>query len=257
MLRELQQEFMRGVIDGHAVAGIKPAAALSVYENNVRVNFTQTLQRTYPVIWRLVGEDYFRQCARDYHKRYPSRSGDLQYVGGGFGDYLSNLHGADEFSYLADVALLEWAYQESLHERLLRPLDVGRLAALEPHQYADLRFSLQPSARVVDSRFPVLAIWRANTDASDDGSVQLCVDLKAGADRLLLVRTGAEVSMHRLSIGEATLLRSLKARDTLASALEAAGDLDPEFDPSASLQKWVALGLTVDFHFQETLNEHS
>ena len=247
MLRELQEQFMHGLFENQAVPGISPPAALATYANNARVNFTETLQRTYPAIWRLVGEDYFRQCAREYRRRYPSRSGDLQHVGRHFGEYLSSLHRADEFSYLADVARLEWAYQEALTERELPSLDVSRLTAVEADKYGDLRFRLQPSARLVESAFPILAIWRANTGEGDDASPELVIDLTRGADSLLVLQIAGEVRVYRLAIGEAALLQALKALDPFASAVEAAGELDPEFDPSASMQKWVALGAIVDF----------
>src|SRR5271154_2956773 len=81
VLRGLQEQFMHGLFENQAVPGISPPAALATYANNARVNFTETLKRTYPAVSRLVGEDYFRQCAREYRRRYPSRSGDLQHVG--------------------------------------------------------------------------------------------------------------------------------------------------------------------------------
>ena len=86
---------MRGVLDAQTVAGVSPPAALSIYVNNARVGFTQTLKRAYPAIERLVGEDYFLQCAREFQRLHPSRSGDLQHVGEGFCDYLLERHGAD------------------------------------------------------------------------------------------------------------------------------------------------------------------
>jgi hypothetical protein len=63
------------------------------------------------------------------------------------------------------------------------------------------------------------------------------------------VQIAGEVGVHRLHIGEAALLQALKARDPFASAVEAAYEINPDFDPSGSMQKWVALGAIVDFHF--------
>ena len=246
MLRDIQRQFMQGVLDGQAVADILPPAALSIYANNARVNFTQTLMLTYPVICRLVGEDYFRQCAREYQRLHPSRCGDLQHVGDGFSDYLSNLHRDEEFRYLADVARLEWAYQEALIEFELPTLELNRLAAIEPKYYLELRFMLQPSARVVESSFPVLAIWEAN--ATPQGPGEDRIDLAAGDDRLLLLRTRGEVRIHRLDGGELIFLTRLLARDPFACAVEAASEIDPEFDPSTSMQKLVALRAIVDFY---------
>lgn len=246
MLREIQRQFMRGILYGDSVPGLLPPAAVSIYANNARVNFTQTLKLTYPAIWGLVGEDYFRQCAREFHKRHPSGSGDLQHVGKDFSDYMATLHGADEFRYLADVARLEWAYQEALIESEFVPLDLSRLAQVEPRNYLDLRFRLQPSARLVESAFPILAIWEANV--ADESAQEDRVDLNAGADRLLLIRTFDDVRIHRLTAGELTFLTRLRIRETFGEAVESAIDADPVFDPGDSLKRFVALRAIVDFH---------
>lgn len=245
VLREIQRQFMQGILQGAQVAGVLPPGALSIYANNAHVNFSQTLQLTYPAIGRLVGEDYFRQCAREFQKRHPSRSGDLQNVGQGFSDYLAVLHGADAYRYLADVARLEWAYQEALVESELAPLDLNRLAQIAPRDYLNLRFRLQPSAQLLESAFPILAIWEANvTNAPAENRI----DLDAGADRLLLVRAFQGVRIHRLTGGELTFLTRLFARDAFGAAVEFTIDTDPAFDPSASLRKFVALRAIVDFH---------
>src|SRR5271165_6009951 len=135
-LRELQADFMRALLDGdpeHAAAAVAAAAAtliapspvavapriaatdaLGIYANNVRSNFTESLIGSFPAIRRLVGEDYFAQVARGFHARHPSLSGDLQPAGSGFAQYLGQLHGADEYRYLGEVARLEWLIQETL-----------------------------------------------------------------------------------------------------------------------------------------------
>src|ERR1700688_5258500 len=121
-LRELQSDVMHALLDGEtgsalpliAARGIAPKHRLDVYANNARTNFIESLISSYPAIRRLVGEDYFRQCARGFQARHPSLSGDLQPAGMLFPQYLAALHGQDEFHYLSDVARFEWLVQESL-----------------------------------------------------------------------------------------------------------------------------------------------
>jgi hypothetical protein len=246
VLREIQRQFMQGILHGAAVPGVVPRAAVSIYANNAHVNFIETLKLTYAAIWRLVGEDYFRQCAREFQRLYPSRSGDLQHVGEGFADYLETLHGGDAYRYLPAVARLEWAYQEALIESELAPLDLNRLAQVEPHNYLALRFRLQPSVRPVESAFPILAIWEANV--VEGQAQEYRIDLDAGADRLLVVRGFEEVRIHTLTVGELAFLTRLLAGDAFAVAVESACDADSEFDPGATLKGFVALRAIVDFH---------
>lgn len=236
---------MQGILHGEAVPGLLPATAISIYANNARANFTHTLKLTYPAVSRLVGEDYFRQCARRFHTMHPSRSGDLQHVGRGFADFLETVHGADAFNYLAAVAQLEWAYQEALIEAELGALDLNRLTQVQPRDYLKLRFGLQPSVRLLESAFPILAIWEANVGGE---STEDRIDLRAGGDRLLLVRAFRGVRIHRLALGELVFLTRLRARDVFGAAVEASTEADPAFDPAAALRKFVALHTIVDFH---------
>ena len=206
-LCELQDRFLRGILDGEAAnakslvlaQGLDPLERLAIYANNASANFLESLRFSFPAVRRLVGEDYFSQCVRQYHRRHPSRSGDLQHTGSAFSDFLGELHGNDQFAYLQDVARLEWLYQESLIASDHAPLDFGRLAAVEPAQYDDLQFKLHPAAHLFASPYPALEIWRANVDGEADPKE---IDLTQGSDRLGLTRTRGRIEFLHLGPGE-------------------------------------------------------
>jgi hypothetical protein len=261
-LRELQSGVMRALLDGEpdgavpliAAGGIAPKHRLDVYANNARTNFIESLISSYPAIRRLVGEDYFRQCARGFHTRHPSLSGDLQPAGARFAQYLSELHGDDEFRYLSEVARLEWLVQETLLAADHGPLDLAKLQQVLPDDYDDLRFCLHPSVRLFASQYPCLAIWEANVGS--DAEPEL-MDLGAGPDRVLLVRNRGQLNRHRLSCGEQRFLQSVQVGERFAAAVECgaerneadvAGDGETlAFDAAATLQRFVLAGVIVDF----------
>jgi len=118
-LRELQRHFAAGLLETTdelatewiRADGISPSARLAIYRNNLHAGFLKTLTLEFPVIRRLVGEDYFRQLSLAFLARHPSRSGDLHHVGAPFSNFVSEQFTATEFLYLADVARLEWACQ--------------------------------------------------------------------------------------------------------------------------------------------------
>jgi hypothetical protein len=255
-LRELQRDLMHALLDGESARGIAPAHALSVYAGNVRSNFTDSLISSYPVIQHLVGEDYFLQAVRGFHAGHPSLSGDLQAAGTRFAQYLSQLHGDDEYRYLGDVARLEWLVQETLLAPAHDPLDLAKVGRVAPTAYDELLFQLHPAARLFASEFPCLAIWEANTGGAAEPPL---IDLGAGPDRLLLLRHGGELKFHRLSRGELAFLQSLHAGERFAAAVKngarggeidaAHGPLVPAgFDAAAALQRFVIAGVIVDFH---------
>jgi hypothetical protein len=260
-LHDLQRRVMHAVLDGDAEGAaalitprslapgdIAPANRLNVYTVTARTNFTESLISSYPVVRRLVGEDYFAQCARGFHRRHPSVSGDLQPAGIGFAQYLVELHGSDDYRYLGEVARLEWLIQETLLAGGHPPFDLGKLGRVAPEDYGELRFQLHPTVRLFDSPYPCVHIWQANVQ--DDAEPEL-IDLSEGADRVLLMRSdGGRLTFHQLSIGEHAFLQALSAGERFEAAVTAGAaprDDDGGFDAAASLQRFVLSGVIVDF----------
>jgi len=262
-LRELQRAFgaalaERAVTDGIAsqvvANGIDPAARLRIYRNNSREGFLATLRAAFPVLERLVGEDYFRQLAFEYRAQFPSTSGNLHHVGARLTGYLQQRFATTEYAYFADVARLESALQEAMVAADHRPLDLSSLRGVAENQYDRLAFMLHPAARLVSSPFPVLTIWNANQPEADAAQT---IDLASGTERVLVLRTSEGVELRRLDTAEFAFLAALGAGRALASAIEAAnGTMDeagaategPGFDAATVLQRCVAAGAIVDFH---------
>jgi hypothetical protein len=255
-LRSLQTDFMDAILSGelegvtHLLAaerGAKPpspARRLAVYQNNVRANFIDSLHSSFPALWRLVGEDYFRQIAGAYHRSHPSRSGDLTHVGRDFPEYVGELHHAGEYRYLADIARLEWLCQEVLLAAPHPPLDLNRLRLIAPAAYDALRFELHPAVRLYASAYPALRIWEANVTSEAEPEL---IDLAAGADCLAVARHALELKFYRLGPGEYAFLDALQSGMVFSAALEAACGCDADFDAAAALRRFVAAKVIVDF----------
>jgi hypothetical protein len=280
-LRELQRRMMRAVLDddpdgaagliaaqsvaarSNTAQDIAPAQRLTVYSTTARANFIDSLASSYPAVRRLVGTDYFARCARGFHHLHPSASGDLQPAGAGFAQYLRELHGADQYRYLGEVARLEWLIQEALLGPDHSPFDLSTLELVAPEAYDDLRFRLHPTARLFASEFPCVHIWQANVGSDAEPEI---IDLSAGGDRVLLLRSHAgELTFHHLSRGEQAFLHALATGERFAGAVDAgvaadtgrapvgamadagatAGDGEREFDAAAALQRFVLAGVIV------------
>jgi hypothetical protein len=255
-LRSLQTDFMDAILSGefegvtpllaagHGAGHPAPARRLAVHRSNVRANFLDSLHSSFPALWRLVGEDYFRQIAGAYHRSHPSRSGDLLHVGRDFPDYVATLHHADNYRYLADIARLEWLCQEALLAAPHAPLDVDRLRLIAPGAYDALRFELHPAVRLYASAYPALRIWEANVASEADPEP---IDLDCGADCLAVTRRGLELKFYRLAPGEYAFLGALQSGLEFGAALDAGSGCDVEFDAAAALRRFVAAEVIVDF----------
>jgi hypothetical protein len=242
-LRELQRGFARAILAGRA-PGFAPAERVQVYRNNVFVSFTQALADVYPAIARLVGEDFFGQAARRYIRAHGSRSGDLHAFGREFPALLRSLRESRELPYLGDVAELEWAWHEAFHAAESSPLDAARLARVPEAAHERLRFRLDPSLRLIASRYPILAIWEANRGEAPPESE---IRLDAGADCVRVMRRDLDCHAERLSAGEFALLSELAAGAALAQACEAAAAAQPGIDLGAAMARLVLDRGLVDF----------
>lgn len=251
-LHELQTTLLEAVLDGEPDRalpfifdkGIEPERRLQVYADNARANFTGSLRCTFPVIRRLVGGDYFQQCAARFQRRHPSRSGDLQHAGTLFPQFLAELHAQDEHRYLADVARLEQLCEQSLLAADHRALDLEKLAQVDAAAYDDICFRLHPAARLFTSPYPCLRIREVNL--ADENEPEI-IDLNTGADRLLLMRRRGRLEFHRLAPGEQAFLHALHLGEKFAAAVKAGDAENGEFDAGAALQRFVATQAIVDF----------
>lgn len=249
-LPELQAEFARGVlfedaavVSAIAARGIDPERRLRIYRNNAREGFLHALEASFPVIVRLAGRDWFRQTGSQYMRMHPSTSGSLHYIGRQFAEFLDRRLSDSEHAYFADVARLEWAYQQVLVAADHPTFDLSSLSAVAPATYGALRFKTHPAMRLVASRFPVLAIWRANQDIAGETTV----DLATGAAHVLVIRRDDHVELRELAVDEFTLLSAFTRGESLEQAADAVIAAREGADLGAALARLMQLGTLVDF----------
>jgi hypothetical protein len=92
---------------------------------------------------------------------------------------------------------------------------------------------LHPSVTLLESRWPVDAIWRANQTEADAAPA---VDLDAGTVRLEIRRDGDDVVFRALPPATFALRDALAAGTTLEAAVQTALEVDPALDIAAELR---------------------
>ncbi len=257
-LPELQRAFVCALIEGNALPlsdtivgarGMDSASAMAVYRNNVYTNYRNALRDDYPAILALVGEGFFRGACDAYIRSQPSRSGDLNDFGGAFAEFLQSWPPARALSYLPDVARLEWAMHLALHAADAHALELARLAQAPGELLPRLYFGLHPSARLIESAYPVLRIWEMSQKNADTGQR---VDLDSGPERLLVIRRQDGVEVEPLAHAEWNLLYALAAHNTLGDAYASAHRIDADFDLAGFLQRHVLAQTLVSFEIPAT-----
>lgn len=223
-LARLQRDFAAALHDGRQeraarsvrAAGVLPTERLALYRRNMRATQHDALAATYPVVRRLVGDAFFRVLAQDYLRAWPSRSGNLDLLGGELAGFVAAYAPAAGLAYLPDIARLEWSCHESALAADAPPWDAAALARVPAERQGAIRLALHPSVRRLASEFPVVAIWEAN-QPDRDGTL-------AGAhsgERAICWRAGSLVRVRGMQRGEWAFVEQVARGATLESALAA------------------------------------
>ncbi|MGB3315960.1 MAG: DNA-binding domain-containing protein [Albidovulum sp.] len=227
-----QTEFRTALLDPErpVPAGLtdpqgRPAGRrFDVYRNNVTVSLTEALRQAFPVIRKLVGEEFFTAMAREHVRAHPPTSPLMMHYGRDMPVFLEAFPPVQHLGYLPDIARLELTLRESYHAADATPVAAEALQALPPDALLASRLSLAPSLRLLRSRWPVHAIWSANMRGTE-------APKEATAEDVLIARPEFDPEPHRLPDGAAPFVTALMRGAIVAEALDAGA----EFDLTATL----------------------
>lgn len=256
-LHQQQRAFAKmlrsATIDGHAVEEValnknpnqffSAHQRLQIYRNNFAISLHEALAGVYPVVRKLVGDDFFRQLTHEYLCAYSLRTGNVHDFGDEFAAFLAELPEVATLPYLPDMARLEWAYHQVFHARDGGVLNISALAMLSEKQMQALRLQVSDSSRYLSSPYPVLAIWELNQDLSGATTVSL----DEGGINVVVVRHAEHIRFLTVSAGAFALLDSIAHGHVFSQACETALNVEPNCDIAATLQFLVSQRIVSGF----------
>jgi hypothetical protein len=210
----------------------------NVYRNNVVASLTRVLRDAFPATARIVGDEFFAAMSRDYIAAEPPVSPMLFDYGGGFADFIYRFRPAADLPYLRDVARIERGWIEAYHAAEADSIRPAVFAQVSPEDLPNLRVALHPSLCVVRSRFPALTIWQMNINVGMTESVNLA----AGGEDVLIVRSVAQVELRELPPGGADFLQALCNGRSMLDATKMAMTAHCRFDLSGNLSGLMGAG---------------
>lgn len=252
-LAELQSAFRSAVLgsDDPAPPEITshssphPKRRFEVYRNNVAASLTSTIAARFPVVQRLVGEEFFQAMALYFVERAPPRSPVLIVYGEGFPSFLETFEPVADLPYLPDVARLEWLQTVAFHAADAKPLTPGDFEALALDRIGDrtgeMRFALHPSIGLISSHCPIYSIWRTNTH--DAEVVPITPD--HGAEQVMVSRPDTVVEVAKLPPGAYDFIAALRDGATLAEAADRGGSSSLVFNLQSVLAGVIRSGALV------------
>jgi len=238
MLRDVQEDFRTAVLGTenavvrHLRAGRGSLARrIAVHRNNVQASLADVLATAFPVVKRIIGDEFFASFIRRYIVTHPPRVPQLSEYGHDLPAYIASSGQLKTLPYLADVARLEWARGEAYFAADADPLPVERLGTMSAEHLADAQLVLHPATRIITSAYPVHRIWTVNQpDVVDVPQVDMTV-----AEAALVLRSGFHVVTRKITAGDAAFLTALGAGQSLSAAADAALGADPVFELQTAL----------------------
>lgn len=201
--------------------GSDPAARLAVYRNNVVVSLVQALADGFPVVQRLVGDEFFSAMAGEYVRVHPPRQPVLAEYGDGFADWIAAFEPAAALPYLPDMARLERARVRAFHAADVAALgaqEIGRGIA-SARALDRVRIGIHPSVGTIVSDWAVAALWGAHQQDGDEAIGDVALERPESA---LVLRDGDDVLVLPVSRSDAVFVQALQSAQPLAAAVACA-----------------------------------
>jgi hypothetical protein len=220
------------------MAALASQPAFAVYRNTVVKGCVDALQANYPVVARLVGEEWFRAAAAIYvHEALPADPTLLRY-GSSFADFLAHFEPAADFPYLPGVARLDRLWTEAHAAADDETLDPAAVARFAPEELAGAILHPHAAARWAwFEEAPIYTIWMRNrADGVPDG------DIDWRPEGALLVRPRDTVGWIALDAASCAFLDACAAGSTLAGAAQEALQAKDDADISRLMATLLGVG---------------
>lgn len=216
-------------------------AGLRIYRNNVRSAYGRALGDLFPVIRRLVGEDFFKALAAAFFAAHRPRARRVARYGDPFPQFLEKFPPVAHLPYLADVARLELLWLAAYHSRDATPLSAGAAMARGGAAPENLRLLPHASLQLFATRTGALSIWRHNK-LERTGPLSV----SEPCEWALIARPDTEVRVIAVSKAVHDCVAALAGGALLGEALETALAVEPQAEPAAILQTIFEAGAILD-----------
>ena len=233
-LRYQASDIERQVLSGDLAA----QQVIQLYRNNFIISCSEALQASYPVVFKLVGEDFFNQAARLWVLAHPPQSGNIIDYGAEFPAWLAQWPPAASLPYLADVAKFEWLIEQTaVAEHVITAFPFSQLANVTTAQLPLLQFQLALQCNVYASDYPVHQIYQMVQQDQVEA-----IEMAQANYVLLHKQANFQVHLHRLSAQEYHFLNACQQGLSLTDISE-----QFDFDPSPYIQPFIAQGVLNQF----------
>lgn len=244
-LRELQSRFQQHLLEGSGAIGadiasrhgIATARRLHVYHHAYRARLVDALRDTFGHTATYLGCEWFGADALTYVESHPSSGTNLNGYGGDFAAWLQSRYARDP--EIAELAALDWHLRRAFDGPDSPLLTLAQLAAVAPHAWSRVGFSVVPTGARLSLACNTLALWHAIDRDETPPKVQAL----AAPHDLLIWRRGHRPHFRSLGDLEAFALSALCDGLPFAVVCDHVAACFPQVDAVAEtgtlLRRWI------------------
>lgn len=165
-LREIQEYFQAYMLnkdDDRILPHISNMSApakdrLDIYRNGYYLRLLEVVDKDFPCLKTICGEELLHEWGREYIQAYPSDHYSVCYFNRNFTQFLRE---TKREAFYAEVAEFEWALTRVLDAADAKPITMQDLAAIPGDSWPYLQFGLHPSIEIHDFHYNVAQICYA------------------------------------------------------------------------------------------------
>lgn len=217
---------------------------MAVYQNNYAHSLREALKDSYPVVLRLIGEDFFHALAMEFIQSHPPKQASLQSYGLEFISFVSDHEQCQQLPFLADIAHIEYLYIQCFHGPEQEAINLNHLLAEEENDLPNVVFTAHPNVHLISSDYPSLDIWYANLeDEVDQINLDECVP-----SRILIYRND-ELQVETIQLNDMAytfchhLMMGQSISEAWANLQDAVGQPLDDNDLNGMLIYYLGLGV--------------
>ena len=214
---------------------VSETPGLSVYRNTVTRGAIDILVATFSTVVSLVGEDWFQAAAAVYVGEHRPATPSLLRYGDDFADWLASFPPAQDTPYLPAIAHLDRLWWKAYFAGEAGGLDPTLLPALDATALESTALVLHPSVQIAAFDYNLASLWLSHRDKGDPGEFEIA----AVPERLLIVRSGLEVTASLISPSAHAFIGACQSGESIMTAASQALAIDP----AASLPEIIAAHL--------------
>ena len=222
-------------------ARLSAVERLDIYAGMYFYRLCDCLADDFRAVRAVIGPARFHNLVTDYLLVHPSTHPSLRHAGRHLPQFLDTHPLADAWPFLADLARLEWAILDAFDAADAVALGEQDFEALPATAWAELRFRLVPSVRLLDLHCAVHEVW-SRVDRGETPERPA-----ATSTTLLVWRSDFRVFHRPLEPIEHAALRGVRDGETfgaICAGAAAHGDLQAVASTLLELiGRWLADGL--------------